>query len=514
MSISARNVAFSGITFWMALIAVGFYFLYPLRQSLKFGIDLVGGTYITLEVQTEKAIESELLARLNNMPSRLKNLRLNEPKSKKVEDLSIVMTFDSSTAANDAAMALKGEDRDMIFKTDGSVVRATLTDGKKALIQEDAVKRNIEVLRTRLDKMSVAEITIAPQGERNIIVELPDVSDPQQAKAMIGKAAILEFKLVERTGRTEEDILYEYDGELPEGFEVVPGRRVDDGFYLLPKFSDITGASLRDARPTFNEQTRGMVVEFTFTPEGGEKFEALTSKNYGRRVAVVLDGVVITAPNIKTTIRTNGYIEGDFSTDTAKELALLLKSGAFVAPVTFEEERQIGPSLGEASIRQGLLSCLVGLALLFVFSLYYYKVCGLLAFLALIYNLGLTLLGLAWLKATLTLPGIAGMVLTIGMAIDASVLIYEHIKEELAAGNTPRKAVDTGFSDAMRVILDGNITTFIVGVVLYRFGTGPIQGFAVTMMLGIVSTLVTGLFFLKSLFNVMLSNFKVQKLKI
>jgi protein-export membrane protein SecD len=193
---------------------------------------------------------------------------------------------------------------------------------------------------------------------------------------------------------------------------------------------------------------------------------------------------------------------------------LLLQSGSFVAPVTFEEERQIGPSLGQESIRQGLISCLVGLGLLFIFSLFYYSLSGLFAFLALIYNLGLILMGLAWLQVPLTLPGIAGMVLTVGMAIDASILIYEHIKEELSKGATIKLAVRSGFRDAMKVILDANITTFIVGVVLYNFGTGPIQGFAVTMMLGIIATLITGLFFLRSLFTFMLNNFSVQKLRI
>lgn len=514
MNISARNIALSGFGFWILFVAVGFYFIYPPRQSIRLGIDLVGGTYITLGVKVEKAIETELLARLNNIPYRLENLRKELPKSKKVEDMAIVLTFDSSAAASEAYSVLKNEQQDMSYSVNGAEVRASFTEQKAAMIKKDAIDRNIEVLRTRLNKMSVAEITIAPQGERNIIVELPDVSDPEQAKTMIGKAAVLEFKLVERAGKTEEDILYEYDGNLPEGFEIVPDQYKDRGYYLVPKFTEITGASLRDARPQVDEKKARMAVAFTLTPEGGEKFEELTSRNLGKILAVVLDGSVIVAARIEAAIKTDGSISGDYTPESARDLALLLKSGAFVAPVTFEEERQIGSTLGDESIRQGLISCAVGLGLLFCFSIYYYSYCGLLAFITLIYNLFFILLCLSWLKATLTLPGIAGMVLTIGMAIDASVLIYERIKEELAAGNPIRKAVDAGFGDAMRVILDGNITTFIVGLVLYRFGTGPIQGFAVTMMLGVVATLVTGLFFLKSMFNVLLNNFHVQKLKI
>lgn len=514
MNISTRNIAFSGFAFWIVFLAIGLYFIYPFRKSIRLGIDLVGGTYITLGVKTEKAVESELLARLNHIPKHLEVMRKEAPISKKIEDLSMVLTFESSTAAHDAVSLIKSEYQDMHYTVSGNQVRANFTETKSKLIQKEAVDRNIEVLRTRLNKMGVAEITIAPQGERNIVVELPDVSDPAQAKAMIGRAAIMEFKIVERSGRSEEDILYDYDGVLPEGYEIVPGQRKDE-YYLVPQYTEITGALLRDARPEFDQSKNKMAVSFSLSQEGGERFEELTSKNLHKILAVVLDGVVIVAAEIQSAIKTNGQITGnDYTPESAQELSLLLKSGAFVAPVTFEEERQIGSTLGDESIHQGLLSCVVGLGLLFVFSIYYYSYCGLLAFITLIYNMFFTLLCLVWLKATLTLPGIAGMVLTIGMAIDASVLIYERIKEELSLGKTARGAVDAGFSDAMRVILDGNITTFIVGLVLYRFGTGPIQGFAVTMMLGVIATLVTGLFFLKSMFNILLNNFQVQKLKI
>lgn len=517
MNLSARRLFFSSFSFWIVLVGIGLYYLLPLRESLRFGIDLVGGTYITLEVQTDKAVESELANKMQGLLRTLKTSKKIKPSNSVVENSAIAMTFDNAGERNDAAIVIKEKERELEHLVDGNTLKLNLPERRVQRIKEDAVSRNIEVLRTRLDKMSVAEITIAAQGERNIIVELPDVSDPQQAKAMIGKAAVLEFKLVDQVGRTEEDILYELDGELPGDMEILPGREENgeaSEYYLVQKYSDITGDLLKDARPNIDNQTSQVVVSFEFTPEGGEKFYNLTKANIKKRLAVVLDGVIITAPTIQSAIRTSGQISGQRSMAEAKELSLLLKSGSFVAPVTFEEERQIGPSLGAESIRKGLLSCLVGLGLLLLFSFFYYSWSGFLAFMALVYNLLLVLLGLAWLKATLTLPGIAGMVLTIGMAIDASVLIYERIKEELAAGLTVKKAVNVGFSDAMVVILDANITTFIVGVVLYKFGTGPIQGFAVTMMLGILATLVTGLFFLRSLFNVVLDIFSVQKLKI
>jgi preprotein translocase subunit SecD len=272
---------------------------------------------------------------------------------------------------------------------------------------------------------------------------------------------------------------------------------------------------VRDAKPAFGG-SNGIepIVAFNLTREGGDLFYELTSKNFNRPLAIVLDGQVISVAQIKAAIRESGTITGNFNSERARTLAMLLKSGAFVAPVTFEQERQIGPSLGAESISKGLYSCLAGLGLLLIFSVVMYKVAGLFAFLALLFNLVLVLIGMALLQATLTLPGIAGMILTVGMAIDASILIFEHIRERLRVGIPFRKAVDEGFSGALRVILDANITTFIVGVVLYHFGTGPIQGFAVTMMLGIVATLIAGLFFLRALFNFALNVLAVQQIKI
>ncbi len=515
MNLSARQILTSSFTFWVVLAGVCLFLTFPIKKHLRFGIDLVGGTYITLEVKTDKAVENELLERAQEITSYLAKNNMETPQSKTVKDNSLTLTVANPAQAQELAQNIRSEHNDLIITTEGSSVHLKFTEAREKNIKTSAVLGNIEVLRARLDKMSVAEIAIAPQGEKNIIIELPDVDDPQQAKTMIGKPAVLEFKLVERAGRSKEDLLYEYDGELPDDMHIIAGRGLDKTYYLVNKYTDITGRLLRDARPTFGGQTGSqLVVAFNFSPEGGEKFYELTSKNYGRQLAVVLDNEVITAPTINAAIKSEGVIEGRFTSEQANELALLLKSGAFVAPVSFEEERQVGPALGAEAIKMGLISCLVALGLLFIFSVYYYSLSGILAFCALIYNLVLILFGLSLLKATLTLPGIAGMVLTIGMAIDASILVYERIKEELSLGLSIKKAVNAGFSDAMVVILDANITTFIVGVVLYYFGTGPVQGFAVTMMLGIVSTLITGLFFLRALFNFVVDLFAVQKLKI
>ena len=517
MKLTARRIGSSQLMIWLLLAVVGIYFLYPLRKTLRFGIDLVGGTYLTLEVKTEKAVEAELLTKLHAIDAKFKRERAINLISRTIQDSKIILTFENNQQAQDASRLLKADERELIQSVDRNTISLNFSENQEKRIKDDAVLRNIEVLRTRLDRFSVAEIPIARQGEKQIIIELPDVADPQEAKEMIGRAALLEFKIVEKTGSSEQELLLEYDGELPDDLQILPGERHDGRtpYYVVQKYAKVNGGMLSDAKASMGgKSTVDPIVLFSFNDEGAEKFYELTSKNINRQLAIVLDNEVISAPRIESAIRSSGNITGSFTSAEVKKLAYLLKSGSFVAPVTFEEERQIGPSLGAESIKSGLYSCIAGFALTFLFSLYYYKFCGLLAFLALVYNLIFVLLGLAWMHATLTLPGIAGMVLTIGMAIDASILIYERIKEELAKGNSLKNAVDQGFSGAMGVILDGNITTFISGVVLYNLGSGPIQGFAVTLMLGIIATLIATLFFLRSCFKFILGNFAIQKLSI
>ncbi len=518
MNGSARRIWFSGLMFWLVATGICIYFLFPLKDKLRFGIDLVGGSYLTLEVKTEEAVEAELLGLTQKIAKKLKDAKRTLPLSKKVEKEQIILTFDSLDAAQNAAGELRNE-RDVTVSTIDKQVFIKFVDARAKKIKADAVKTNIEVFKLRLNKLSVAEIAVAQAGERNIIIELPGVADPMQARTMIGKPAVLEFRLVERTGKTPEDILYEYDGQVPDDMEILPGKAKGDEegmiYYLLPKYTDITGKSLSHARSRVGGNISAQhVIEFGFTSEGGEKFYELTSRNIGRNLAVVLDNVVITAPTINAAISTDGVIEGAFTSQGAKDLAMLLLSGALVAGVTIEGEQQIGPTLGKDAIHDGLVACGVALLLLLMFCLFFYSLSGLLAFIALIFNLVFVLFGLQAIGAVLTLPGIAGLVLTVGMAVDCSVIIYEKIKDVLATGASIKNAVNVGFSDAMAVILDANITTLIVGLVLYKFGTGPVQGFAVTMILGILATLATGLFFLKSLFVFILNNFNIQKLKI
>lgn len=519
MNINARKFFFSGFTLWSLIIVASLFVIWPLRQKLRFGIDIVGGTYITLEVQTDKAVEAELVSIMQSSIHKLKTARKAVPTTSFVDKNVLSMSFEDQQKAEDAAGflrdALTGPQRGLVMSMDAATISLRFNEQREEKIKRDAVLSNISVLRARLDKDSVAEISIMPHGDKHIIVELPDVADPLQAKAMIGKAAKLEFRLVEREGASREDIEYDLGGVVPSDKEIVPDSENENLFYLVNRYAEVTGAQLKDARAGQGGDTGfEPVVHFTFNQEGGQKFYALTSKNINKRLAVLLDGKVITAPNIMSAIRESGQISGMHSSQEAKTTAALLKSGAFVAPVTFEEERQTGPLLGAESIRQGVLACFVALLLLLAICVLAYKWSGLLAFVVLLINLLLVLVGMVWLHATLTLPGIGGMILTVGMAVDASILIYEHIRDQIAMGITAKKAVDAGFAGALRVILDVNVTHLIAGAVLYQFGTGPVQGFAVTLMFGVVSTMLTGLLCLKVLFNFFLNVLKVEKLSI
>jgi preprotein translocase subunit SecD len=514
MNFSLRRVFSTEVIFWIALAGFGLWYILPLNQKIRYGIDLVGGTYLTLEVQTDKAVETELVERLEGIEEKIKAGNAPKPNCKSVRTNEILLTFNSAADAQAAAAVLKDTLKDLSINSDANTLSFKFSDREVKRIKDNAVTRNIEVLRTRL-RSDITEIPVTAQGEKNIVVELPNVANIQEEKAKIVQTAKLDFRLIEKHASTEDELLAEYGDDLPADKEILTFKDKNRGYFLVSKYSDITGKLLKEARATYGGQTGAeAVVAFKFNDVGGDRFYNLTSKNYGRSLAIVLDNTLVSVATIQAAIRDEGVISGNFTIQSAKELALLLQSGSFVAPITFEEERQVGPTLGAESIRQGLMSCAVAFGLIFLFCIFFYKGSGLLAFVSLLFNLLLVLMGVAWLKASLTLPGIAGIVLTIGMAVDASILIYERIKEELASGASVRKAVDAGFGGARAVILDANITTFLAGIVLYYFGTGPVKGFAVTMMLGIIATLIAGILFLRSLFKFILSNFNIQKLSI
>lgn len=500
--------------FWVVLAIASGALLYMKWDKLRFGIDLVGGTYMVLEVQTDKAVESELAELMQSFPEKFKREQIPQPKTRVIENQTIVLTFETPDATERAAAYFRLQEPNLVQTIEGNTIKLRFDDKYAARVKTDAVRNNVEVLHTRLNALGVEEIPISTQGEKNIVVELPSVKDPQTAKAMIGKQGKLEFKLVEREGATKEDILYKLEGEvLPPDKEIIFSNR-DGRYYMVSRYAELTGKSLKNAYADLDPESRGVAVFFEFDAVGGERLYELTKKSYDRKIALILDGNVLMAPTVHEPLKRGGRITGGFTADQAKEYAILLKSGAVSAPVTFMGDRNVGPTLGSELIRKGLISCGVGMLFLLIFAVLFYKWCGLLSFLVLIYNLLLIMVGMYFLGATLTLPGIGGLVLTVGMAIDSSILIYERIREELASGVTVHKAVNDGFSDALRVILDSNFTTLLTGIILYIFGTGPIQGFAVTLMLGIISSLITGLFLLKTLLNVVIDAFDIKRLSI
>lgn len=503
--------------FWIFFTALSVWFLTNINSFISFGIDLVGGTYLTLRVDTAKAYELALGDFMQIYGKRLLAEVGEAPVSTLYEGDTLRITYSSaSNAAKAQEFFADSQAMCSVAREDNNIV-LTLRDIESQKIKKDALAANIAVLSRRLDAFGVGEVLVAPKGDAMIIIELPNVRDTQQAKRMIGTAGILEFKLVEAFGSSADDILDQFGGELPDGYTIL--EMEEGGYIAVQQQAELTGRLLKNASAQYGNQDGFKAKPFIgleFKPEGAEIFAQVTRENIGRQLAIILDGKVLSAPSIQTEIPGgNAQITGDFTMNKANALAQLLRSGAFAAPVKFEEERTLGPSLGQDSIKKGMLACIVGLVALFIFSVLFYKVSGLLAFIILICNLIMLLIMLSFLGATLTLPGIAGMILSIGMAIDASILIFERIKEELSSGNRSfRAALEAGFDGSAAVIIDANLTHLLISIVLYWLGSGPIQGFAVTMIVGIVATLFTGLVMLKMLFNTVLYIFNARNISI
>jgi len=372
---------------------------------------------------------------------------------------------------------------------------------------EEAVNIALEIIRNRVDQFGVKEPTIARQGSNRIVVDLPGIEEPQRAVELIGKTALLEFKLMDEKG----DINKALKGEVPPGDEILYDSKGEP--YLLKKEVLLSGRTIKDARVEIGQWGQPYVA-LELNAEGADKFAQITGRHIGERLAIILDNVVKSAPVIRTRIP-NGkaIIEGIPTLEEANELRIVLKSGALPVPFNIIQNTVVGPSLGRDSIRNGFWAGIIGLSVVIIFMAVYYKKSGLIADLALLLNLLFLLGALAALKATLTLPGIAGIILTIGMSVDANVIIFERIKEELAGERAPRSAVDTGYKNALRTILDANITTLITALILFEFGTGPIKGFATTLSIGILASLFTAIVVTRVIFNLILIR-PVRKLSI
>jgi len=380
----------------------------------------------------------------------------------------------------------------------------------KGLALTEAVDRAVEVVRNRVDQIGVSEPLIQKEGTKWIVVQLPGVKDSEEAKKMIGQTALLEFKLVDETGDVEKAI----EGTVPKGDILLYDKESKP--YLLKEQQLMTGAALANAKMALGGGSFGseISVDFSLTDEGSKIFAKLTGSNIGKRLAIILDNRVISAPTINSKISRRGQITGSFDDKEAKNLALLLRSGSLPVPMNIISENVVGPSLGADSIKKGLYSGLIGLLAVLIIMAVYYKVSGIIADIGLLCNILYLMGGMTLIGATLTMPGIAGIILTIGMSVDSNVLILERIREELRTGKTVRSAVDAGYNRAFWTVIDSHVTTLITALILFIFGTGPIKGFAVTLSMGCAISLFTAVVVTKVIFDWRLSRGEVDRLSI
>ncbi|HBL25960.1 MAG TPA: protein translocase subunit SecD, partial [Acidobacteria bacterium] len=386
-----------------------------------------------------------------------------------------------------------------------------------------AVSQAKQTIWNRIDQFGVGEMVVQEASGSRIIIQLPGVDDPERVRNLIKNTAFLEFRIV-RGGPfpTREAALAGYGNQVPPDLEILPQDERDKAdatkvlqtsYWAVDKQRTVTGRDLKTARPS-RGQLNEPIVQFSLNAEGAEKFATLTGSNIGKPLAIVLDGRIVSAPRINARIRDEGIIEGGFTEESASDLSTVLRSGALPASITYLEERTVGPSLGRDSIEKGILAGLIGTALVVLYMLIIYNLSGLNAVFALALNIVLLFGGLAACNATLTLPGIAGVILTIGMAVDANVLVFERIREEIRAGRTVRSSVELGFEKALSSIVDGNLTTLIAAAFLFQFGTGPIKGFAVTLSIGLLASMFTAVFVSRWIFDLVLSRVRIQKLSI
>jgi preprotein translocase subunit SecD len=494
--------------------------LWPHKQ-INLGLDLQGGMHLILEVDTFKAVEDQVERISEEIRDQLRKEQLRKVTLDRIDGNRISAKIENPEALEQFNAILKKDfdflQRKLRTEADVSTIILEMPVKEAEEIEKLAVDQALETIRNRIDQFGVAEPDIRRQGENRILIQLPGIKDTDRAKDLIGRTALLEFKLVDDT----DDVNAALKGDVPAGKEILYQVQQDPESgktskvpLLLKKRTLLTGAYLTNARVDF-DQFNVPFVSISFDKKGARIFERITGENVNKRLAIVLDNTVASAPVIQEKIAGGqARITGNFTLEEAKDLAIVLRAGALPAPVKILEERTVGPSLGADSIREGLISMLVGGILVVLFMIVYYKGAGVIADFALILNIFLIAGGLAGFQATLTLPGIAGIILTIGMAVDANVIIFERIREEMALGRTPRAAIDAGFDRATLTILDANVTTLIAAVVLFQFGTGPVKGFAVTLSLGVIASLFTSLVLSRLIFDYILKGRKVKTLSI
>jgi preprotein translocase subunit SecD len=525
-------------------------------KKMNLGLDLRGGIHVVLGVDVQKAVDVELDRFTVSLEERLKEKDIvgAEIKHLKLEkEIEVSLKDEASNATLDKILK---DDFYGVLGTRGRQGRVTTIK-----IEPEHEQRMIsmsldqarDIIRNRVDEFGVAEPLIQIQGQDRILVQLPGIKDPERAIQLIGRTALLEFKVVDdskdpaslmalvdkvreksgfKNNFTPQDLnrLNEaLKGDLPSGtylsFEKNTDARSSDVNlrpFLLKSTTVLTGQALEDARVSYDPQTQRPQVSLRFTKMGAQEFEKITEANVGKLLAILLDGTVVSAPVIREKIPalsagatiSLGTGNRKRMQDEARDIALVLRSGALPAPVEILENRTVGASLGEDSIQRGKMAGLIGALLVVLFMMFYYRWSGVIADLALVVNILLSLATMALFQATLTLPGIAGIVLTIGIAVDANVIIIERIREELRSGKRVRAALEAGYEGAHRAILDSNLTTVIAGIVLYNFGTGPIRGFAVTFMIGLVWSYITSVWFSKWIYDWYLNRYHVERLSV
>ena len=478
-------------------------------KKINLGLDLQGGSYLLLEINSDTLVQEKIQDKVIPIKKLLKENNIkysnftinNQSLSLNINDMSkfdLLFNSRKDNLVNPYIDNYRSFELAYEKKMDNQI-EITFSKFGLLTINNSALKQSIEIVRRRIDDVGTKEPTILQRGEKRILIELPGLKDPERIKTLLGKTAQLNFRLVSENSEFGTDKLISENGE-----KLNVSKRII-----------MSGENLIDAQPNINNQNNEPTVSFNLDRLGAQKFGRATTDNVGKRLAIVLDGEIVSAPSINEPIASgSGMISGNFSFQEATDLALLLRSGALPTPLLVVEERTVGPDLGEDSIKSGTTSLIIGFILVILFMFYKYKIFGLIANTALIANL-LMLIGiLTILEATLTLPGIAGIILTVGMAVDANVLIFERIKEELKTEKSVIHAFDTGYAKAKITVLDANITTLIAAVILFAFGSGPVKGFAITLGIGIITTLFTAYFLARHLTSLVVLNTKNKEIKI
>lgn len=512
----------------LGLVVVSVLSMLPFKEKLNLGLDLRGGMHLELRVKTEDAVRAEGDQDMERLRVELAKKGVTAT-TERIDDTSFSVAGVAVDRDSDVGAVASDYLPGWNWQRQGDRLILRMTAQNESAIRDQAVNQAVQTIRNRVDEFGVGENQVARKGlgSDRIVAQLPGVDDPERIKRNIKNTAFLEFRLVDyppppADGAPSQDaVLANYRGALPSHVEIMPrdlrdrqGRVTGQAFYAVEKNRVITGRELKTARAGFGEFNQP-VVNFQLTAEGGRLFGRATGENIGRGLAIILDGKVVSAPRINSRIADAGLIEGGFNQQEVEDLSAVLRSGALPAGIVYLEERTVGPTLGQDSIRSGLQAGAIA-ALLTVLSMFVvYKATGLNAVAALALNVVLVFGALAYFHATLTLPGIAGIILTVAMAFDANVLVFERIREELRLGKSVKSSIEAGFSKAMSSILDSNLTTLIAALFLFQFGTGPVRGFAVTLSIGILATLVAGVFFSRWLFGVtVLRRERVERLSI